>query len=120
MKRNTDQDEDLSSLWTNARPNLQLNSAEERLLREIAKGSTVDFSANDLEVDAPKYADSWGSDRTIRAQLIEWLLADPEVRSHLPHRGLRICGARIEGIVDAQYSDVTLPVEFEECLLTGG
>jgi hypothetical protein len=82
----------------------------ERLLQEAFPiGGVVDLRDRDPEVDDPRVAAGWGSDRTIRAGVIRGLLLgsrDPE-QSAVP--AIRLMGARIVGVLDLTHANFSHP-----------
>src|SRR5216684_7470585 len=81
----------------------ELSGAEVRMLhiaptRDIAWAST---SQNpDDPINDPAKAATWGPSRTIRAEMIEWLLSDAIAAKLVHPSGLAIKAARITGKVD--------------------
>ena len=69
--------------------------------------------------DAVK-ATSWGKERTIRADLIRWILCDAEAAKYVHPSGIGIAGARIAGIFDLSYETVTLPITLLDCAIPDG
>ena len=77
-----------------------LSAAEIQVLhtaptREIAWASP----SHDLDaaINDPAKATKWGPERTIRANLIEWLLSDSQAAKLVNPSGIEINGARITG-----------------------
>ncbi len=56
----------------------------------------------------------------IRAEVVAWILTDKRAHEFLTHTGLTICGARIEGELDASFA--VLPWQFRllRCFVPGG
>ena len=53
-----------------------LTSAEENLLKAVPTPDPADCSSDNDEQNDPAQADTWGDERTIRADLIRWLCVD--------------------------------------------
>ena len=69
--------------------------------------------------DASKAA-SWGKERTIRAEIIRWILSDPEASKYVHPSGIGVAGARIAGAIDLSYATVTLPITLLDCAIADG
>ena len=100
-----------------------LSPAETELLRtaptrDVAWGSSnhdPDAAAND-----PSKASAWGPERTVRADLIEWLLSDPAAAKLIDPSGIALKGARISGGLDLRYLTITAPISLAVCSLSDG
>ena len=62
--------------------------AEEKLLEMAPTGKPTDCREGDEEKDDPADTDKWGTKRTVRADLLRWLLLD-EVAAKLPVQTIR-------------------------------
>ena len=103
-----------------AEPFPDLTEAEKKLLRAVAAGDIADCSSpNDAEND-PKYGDTWGESRTIRAEIIRWLCVDREATKHVDAMGIRIGAAKIDGQLDLQYVTVSVPLVLWQCTVQEG
>jgi hypothetical protein len=89
--------------------------APSRDLAWSSPSSDPDNPAN----DASKAA-SWGQERTIRADLIRWILCDAEASKYVHPSGIGIAGARIAGMIDLSYETVTLPITLLDCAIPDG
>jgi hypothetical protein len=90
-----------------------LSVAETRLVDEMGSGMAVAIGDGLPRPDA-------GSDQTIRADLIRYLLlgGDDELRAagkRLHERGLKIAGARISGVLDLQSCTVPCDIALMRC-----
>ena len=100
-----------------------LSTAERKLLhaaplREVpwfGPSDDPDNAAND-----PAHGESWGPDRTVRAELIAWLLSDPDVSRFVHPSGLALAGARISGNLDFSYATVDKPLTLIRCYVPDG
>jgi hypothetical protein len=77
-----------------------LTPAERRLLECIASGEEADFSAPDESQNDPTQGAAWGPERTIRSVFLSWLCTNQQAAACIPPKGIRIRGARIEGLLD--------------------
>jgi hypothetical protein len=99
----------------------KLTRAELRVLQSAPKGESAgcgpssDFwdSTND-----PANAESWGSEREIRAELIRWLCVDEGAQKKVDKRGVWVGAARIAGKLDLSYATVPFPLRLERCRFT--
>jgi hypothetical protein len=66
----------------------------------------------------PKSAAEWSHDRDVRAELIRWMLVDPDASRRLDPGGLRLLGARITGALDLKDARLTFPITLRNCLIS--
>jgi hypothetical protein len=98
-----------------------LNDLDRALVDRVVTGEVFDLTSGafaDQSVDDTTMR-SWGLERTIHATVIRDILlgrlaADPD-----PH-GVRLRGARIEGILDLEDLTSTVAIELTECFLPDG
>jgi hypothetical protein len=100
-----------------------LTGAELRMLRaaptrELAWASPSKDPEDPLN-DVGK-AESWGKERTIRAELLAWLLADPEASKLVHPSGVGVAAARITGKLDLSYLAVIHPLTLLDCSIADG
>ncbi len=101
----------------------ELGAAELRFVRhapyrELAWSSPS--SDLDNPVNDPSKGASWGKERTIRADLVRWILTDPVASKYVHPSGIGIAGARITGTLDLSYATVTLPLTLLDCAVADG
>jgi hypothetical protein len=89
-------------------------TAEEQLRRTMATGALVDLREGDPTTDQPSHGGQWGSERTVRAELLTELLTQPSGSQRSP-RALRLAGARIIGVLDLEATELRCPVLFQDC-----
>jgi hypothetical protein len=65
----------------------------------------------------PKSAAEWTHDRDVRAELIRWMLVDPDALRRLDPGGLRLLGARITGALELKDARLTIPITLRNCLI---
>jgi hypothetical protein len=78
-----------------------LTPAERALLqfadvRNHARGDFAFAGANTVPDDPsndPTNADNWEDQRSVRAELVRWMCTDPEARTLVDPRGIRLLGA---------------------------
>ena len=68
----------------------------------------------------PRTRENWGADRTVRAELIAWLLSDPDASRFVHPSGLALAGARIKGTLDLSYATVDKPLTLIRCYVPDG
>ncbi len=68
----------------------------------------------------PLQGAGWGADRTIRANVLAWLVADPEAAPFVHPSGVGIAGAKIAGQLDLSYQEVARPLTLIRCAIPGG
>ncbi len=86
--------------------------------RQLAWASKIEDP--DDPVNDPAKAETWGRERTIRAELLAWLLSDPEASKLVHPSGVGIAAARIVGKLDLSYLDVIHPVTLLDCSIPDG
>jgi hypothetical protein len=95
-----------------------LSAAERKLLHAAPLRDVPWFGPSDDPDNAandPAHGESWGPDRTVRAELIAWLLSDPDVSRFVHPSGLALAGARITGNLDLSYAIVDKPLTLIRC-----
>jgi len=119
-----EQEREADTLEKMARDNFgALTAAELKLVRSapfrdlpwLGPDSNPDNPANDA-ADGAK----WGPERTIRAQLLAWLYADPNANRYIDPSGLGFAAARIVGTFDLSYVKVTKPLTILRCYIADG
>jgi hypothetical protein len=68
----------------------------------------------------PRHGEAWGPDRTIRAEVLEWLASDPTASRLVHPSGAGIKGARIAGQLDLSYQNVPFPLSLVRCDIPAG
>jgi hypothetical protein len=100
-----------------------LSAAETELLRTAPTRDVAWASPNhDLNaaINDPAKAEKWGPERTVRGELLEWLLSDPQAAKLVHPSGIEIDGARIAGGLDLRYLRITAPLALVDCSVTEG
>ena len=95
----------------------ELSKQEQALWDAFPSGDIVDLRSGDPAIDSPENADSWGPERTIRAEVIAALLlgAGQSRPGRIP--AVRIVGARITNVLDVAGGDVGIQLRLQGCLL---
>jgi hypothetical protein len=100
-----------------------LNAAELQFVRHAPYRDLVWSSPSadpDNPVNDPSRAATWGKERTIRADIVRWILTDPATAKYVHPSGIGIAGARIAGTLDLSYLTVTLPITLLDCIVADG
>ncbi|MGW7271019.1 membrane-associated oxidoreductase [Streptomyces sp. NPDC054864] len=89
-----------------------LTPAEHRVQQAFPLGEGVDF--RESPDDDPRAGDSWGPERTVRAEVLRALLLNGPTRDG-EIAGMKVTGARITGRLDLRYGTVEHPVRLRSC-----
>ena len=94
-----------------------LSQTENALWAAFAHGGMVDIRTGDDALDDPVQAESWGPERTIRAEIVAALLLGgcPQRPGYVA--AVRVAGARISGSLDLSGGNVGVPLRLEGCRL---
>lgn len=92
-----------------------LTDADETLFRKTANGEEANYGEGD-----PAEADTWGEDRVLRADRIEWLCTDREAVKKVTHKGVQIKGARIEGELTLSYANIAFRLSIGKSAVAKG
>lgn len=87
-----------------------LSEAEEKLLGDVQKGYPPDFTTGDDEIDNPENSEKWGTDRTIRSELLVWICTSPDATPLIPPFGVQIMGAKISGNINFWAQTIQRPL----------
>ena len=100
-----------------------LTAAERKLMHAAPMRDVPWFGPSDDPDNAandPAHGDKWGSERTVRAEVIAWLLSDPQPSRYIHPSGLALAGARITGTLDLSYATVDKPLTLIRCYVPEG
>src|SRR5260370_35850937 len=86
-----------------------LSQSEVLVIRAAAEGVWADFRSPTLNENNPRRSVSWGVDRTIRADRLQWLCSDPSAQRHLHFAGIQVCAAKVEGSLDLASANIPVP-----------
>jgi hypothetical protein len=92
-----------------------LRAAPNRRLAWVSKKEDPDDPLNNVAK-----AEAWGKERTVRAELLAWLLSDAEASKLVHPSGVGLAGARIIGRLDLSYLEVIHPLTLLDCLISNG
>ncbi|KAB1988069.1 oxidoreductase [Streptomyces triticiradicis] len=93
----------------------QLTAAEAGMWQAFRNGSVYDLRSGDAAVDDPHGGHPWGSERSVRARTVAWLLLDgpPALQGRVA--SLKLTGVRITGVLDLAGGTVVPYVELKGC-----
>ncbi|MFE7388562.1 membrane-associated oxidoreductase [Streptomyces sp. NPDC057582] len=92
----------------------ELTAAERRVRDAFPRGTAVDFRTGVAAEDDPETGDSWGPERTVRAEVLRALLVGgPQEDGQVP--ALRVLGARITGALNIRYVTTECAVALSGC-----
>src|SRR5260370_39027259 len=100
-----------------------LSAAERKLLHAAPLRDVPWFGPSDDPDNAANdtaHAENWGGERTVRAEMVAWLLSDPNVSRFVHPSGLALAGARITGSLDLSYATVDKPLTLIRCYVPKG
>jgi hypothetical protein len=93
-------------------PGDQLLPLEEKLCSTAAAGELLDCGGGQFSLSEMQ---AWGQDRTVRAQVLRFLLISDEWPAD--PRGPRMRGVRISGVLDMKTAALRCPLLLESCYL---
>ncbi len=92
-----------------------LHAAPRRDVPWLGPSDDTDNATNDTA-----HAENWGAERTVRAEIVVWLLSDPTASRFVHPSGLALAGARITGSLDLSFATVDKPLTLIRCYVPGG
>jgi hypothetical protein len=100
-----------------------LTAAERKLMHAapmrdvpwLGPSDDPDNAANDTS-----HGDKWAAERTVRAEVVAWMLADPNASRFVHPSGLALAGARVTGNLDLSYATVDKPLTLIRCYVPDG
>ena len=90
-----------------------LSDAELKMIRTAALRNVAWVGPSDDPDDPsndPSVGGTWGPERTIRAELLAWLVTDSECDKYIHPSGVGIAGARIQGSLDISFMIAAKPI----------
>ena len=93
------------------------STAERELLSAAMVGAPADFRVGDRELDDPAEGASWGTDRTLRAELLAGLLIGDLTPKQDRVRTVQVHGARITGPLSLQSATLVMPLVLFDCYI---
>ena len=87
-------------------------------MREVAwvgPDSDPEHPSND-----PSTGEEWGPERTVRAEVIAWLVTDPACVNYIHPSGVGVAGARIQGKIEISYLTASKPITLLRSFIPDG
>lgn len=100
-----------------------LNRAEQMIVRGAAMRDVVWVGPNNDPASPENdlsHADQWGPERTVRAEVIRWLMSDADAAPYVHPSGPGFAAARVKGQIDLSYLLITKPVTMLGCYIPDG
>ena len=101
----------------------QLSAAETKMILAAPTGE-IAWCGPGSDEDVPDYdparAASWGSERAIRASLIDWLSSDAKAAPFIHPGGLSVAGARVVGRLSLYDHRLRFPLALIRCAIPEG
>jgi hypothetical protein len=100
-----------------------LSRLEESVVAHAGRGEALDLFVEETP-DAGRthvrfaVMGKWGADRTVRAEVLRHLLVESQWPVHA--KGVRLRGARIEGVLDLESATLRCPLVLRDCYLDSG
>ncbi|RZM79534.1 hypothetical protein DYY88_12505 [Leptolyngbya iicbica LK] len=73
-------------------------------------------TSNKARTNASEESDNLAPSQKLSAQLLAWLCTDANAVTQIPHWGVRVTNAEIEGSLNLQYAEIKFPLIFRDCL----
>ncbi|MFZ2063055.1 MAG: pentapeptide repeat-containing protein [Candidatus Binatus sp.] len=100
-----------------------LTAAERKLMHAAPMRDVPWFGPSDDPDNASNdtaQGDKWGAERTVRAEVVAWLLGDAQASQYIHPSGLALAGARITGNLDLSYATVSKQLTLIRCYVPEG
>jgi hypothetical protein len=92
-----------------------LSDTERKLWQAAATGAVVDLRVGDSQLDSPEKWVEWGTERTVRAEVIADLLIGDGDAASATVRGVRLLGARITSELNLEATTLRCPLALLDC-----
>ena len=89
---------------------LKPTEPEQMLIDAAAHGEVADFRTGHAEQDDPAAGESWGEERTIRAEIVFCLATGLRSDWSVHPKGVRVCGAKIVDVLDFHSATFRCPL----------
>ncbi len=100
-----------------------LTPAERKLMHAAPLRDVPWFGPSDDPDNATNdtaHGDKWGAERTVRAEVVAWLLGDAQASQYIHPSGLALAGARFTGNLDLSYATVSKQLTLIRCYVPEG
>lgn len=92
-----------------------LTDTERKIWQAAATGTLVDLRVGDPDLDSPERWAEWGTERTVRAEVIADLLLGGGEAADAPVRGVRLQGARITSELNLETTTLRCQLALLDC-----
>ena len=92
-----------------------LTESERKVWQSAATGAVVDLRVGNPELDSPEKWAKWGTERTVRAEVVADLLLGDGEAAPVAVRGVRLQGARITGDLNLEAVTLRCPLALLDC-----
>jgi len=92
-----------------------LTKSERKVWQAAATGTLVDLRVGDSKLDSPEKWAEWGTERTVRAEVVADLLIGDGEAASVAIRGVRLRGARIVGDLNLEAATLRCPLALLDC-----
>jgi hypothetical protein len=93
----------------------RLTRTERKVWQAAVTDTEVDLRVGDSQLDSPEKWAEWGTERTVRAELIADLLIGHGEAASVAVRGVRLQGARITGDLNLEATTLRCPLALLDC-----
>ncbi|EKU96734.1 hypothetical protein Lepto7375DRAFT_0639 [Leptolyngbya sp. PCC 7375] len=73
---------------------------------------------SEADIESSEETATLAPQQKISARLLVWLCTDADAVAQIPHWGIRVFNAQIEGLLNLQYAEIDFPLIFRQCLFT--
>src|SRR5205823_1754086 len=96
-----------------------LTDAETKLFTNAERGEPAVELTGDDKQDDPANAATWPTARVVHAECLAWLLTNRQASKCVTNRGIWIAGARIDGILNLDDGEISVPLGAWNCAFNG-
>jgi sRNA-binding regulator protein Hfq len=95
----------------------KLTEADKKLFNAVAAAEGANYTEGG-DKDKPEDANRWGEIRIIDANRIEWLCSNKQAKEIVSDKGIQIAGAKVKGVFDLSFAEISFPLRFVSCVFT--
>jgi hypothetical protein len=95
-----------------------LTDAEVKLFQQTEIGREASSHTGVKEQDYRAKGGGWLSNRVVNAECLKWLCTDRKAGRLVTHKGINMCGMRVEGVLDLDDARIPFPVRVKDCVFT--
>jgi hypothetical protein len=98
----------------------QYRQAFDKFFISVHQGEVAKFGPDNLAAEEVSKGNSWGPERTVKAEWIMWVCRDPDAVKMVRPSGIQIEGSKIDGEVDLAWLKIEGQLRADGCYLTNG